>query len=1794
MTDEIDDFLVDYAGRKRDEEAQKQGVDPSFARRIAGAESSGRADIVGGRKLSRAGAVGQMQLMPGTAKDLGVDPYSLEDNARGGVKYLKQNLDSFGGDQAKAAAAYNAGPGAVRKYGGVPPYKETRGYVKKTAGQRTPPADEVDDFLSTYQSPRAPSSKSDVKPLNPSVASKQTAPVPQPDTSLPFGTQLPGASGIIKEARTFQQSPELQQRIKRAEEVDAMPAGKRLKYEAGTAVKKGLLQVNELGQNINDLITNPVTTLREGGEAAGRALLKYGAAFDPANPDATYEAASREQTPQIEAIQRQKQARREAMPDAGALNKVRQRVSEGEEASQGFPAKIGRGIISGAIGTAPQLALGAAGGGVGAIAELTAAGADLTRPEEAAASIAGTILPVKAARTLTPAINEAASILPGRVAQSIGRGAGQLAVGGGTNVAQSALTGERDPEALAEQFITGAALAGGDAFREGRALIPRPQITTRPGEGGTRITNLGAGRPGAPGEPMARPQTRDTMTAPVFDTTMGRMASPEGDPHQRALVIDALRRQPKFRGAQQELNAAKDRKELLASLPTDIRQALTTPLPRSGPPSPESFGPPRKRPTAFDWRTAEQERLPFDRPALIGQEAPRQPPMAAPTTESALPARMRPNVPATGAELAPPIEPGIASPIGETPVEAVPRQRPGVKPPQTLEATPTPEAQAIEQPQVEQITEPDRRSTVEPSSMGTNDPRYAEAKAVSEQRGKVSTALIQRTLRIGFNRAEAIKDAILAERAQSQPPPVEPPLPPRVIQSGKAVPTTRPAPPPERLNIRRPVTETAPKPVEAPPAEPIQPQGVSPEIQRRIDKIPSLTNDGLDDFIRKLEGGRNTDITGERDLGERDRANNRALQEAANNERKARVARKEMPAKYAKPEGPIDYIYKAQRAEDITQPIQEQERRIEARRADKASRMAQPAESVPQMGREKVTEQAEPPRVRPGTAQPEPSPAETSQPAKEPYATHQDFGPVALAENQAGVARGKVRVNDADGAEHIINKRGKNQRAIIQKETGAETGTTTRQPVEPPVSEAPQPAPEVEPTPTPTPPRPRPMIPQDAPKATEGAGFKYGDKVEYNSGRKVIKGWFEGVNRDGSLRVRDDAGEIVHVKSEAIRPQGEAPKPPQPRATAPKPEDGGRSILKGMLSVDPEVKTGALVSLSELRAHLGAKMSKADFDAEVLKLADDGQIVLHRHVFPESQTPEELAGMVRDDQGNYFVGAAVREEKAADVFRGIEAGARQPKRSRFTVGSESTVPETGGGTTLGAGFGGLQSGFGRRQPKQQAPTTPAPRKSILETARERQAAARAPRQARKPAASTVEPPGILDKVSAFRKAGLLLGVPTHLKNLIGNTVFQGAEEVARVPGSLADVAMSAFTKQRGVTLGNPLRIAQAGYEGAKQGLADAAKVWKEGSNGGQQAAGQRQSVRYDNKILDTYVNKSFDALNAEDAFYKGYAVRRSLEDRARATARTELMQRKIGKNELNSRIQELVKAPTTEMAAGAVADAETALFQNKNRISSGVGKFKAELGKGGAFGMDMILPFDKTPTNIILRTLDYSPAGYARAVRPLVKAAMNKAMTAEEQRAFSTAIGRATTGTGIIALGGILAAKGMVTGFYDKEEAKKTGAPPGSLILGGRSYAIAPLGPVGLLLTLGATLHREGTRPLKDPGERSNRVLKGAASVAGQLPFLESTKELNDAVTGDRSITTAAGRMASSFVPQFVGTAAKLADTDEREAKGFVAPTQARIPGLRNYLPANKRRMKTEWSDVVDPFQSRPVRRGGR
>lgn len=151
--------------REIDAAAIRHRIDPALLTGLIRAESN-----FDPRAVSPAGARGLTQLMPGTAAALGVtDAFDPVQAIGGGARYLREQLDRFGGDPVRALAAYNAGPGAVIRHGGVPPYAETQAYVRK-----------VQDYAAEYRRDAAPAAGAE--------AAAQRARIVPPAAALGYST----------------------------------------------------------------------------------------------------------------------------------------------------------------------------------------------------------------------------------------------------------------------------------------------------------------------------------------------------------------------------------------------------------------------------------------------------------------------------------------------------------------------------------------------------------------------------------------------------------------------------------------------------------------------------------------------------------------------------------------------------------------------------------------------------------------------------------------------------------------------------------------------------------------------------------------------------------------------------------------------------------------------------------------------------------------------------------------------------------------------------------------------------------------------------------------------------------------------------------------------------------------------------------------------------------------------------------------------------------------------------------------------------------------------------------------------------------------------------------------------------------------------------------------------------------------------------------------------------------------------------------------------------------------------
>jgi hypothetical protein len=430
---------------------------------------------------------------------------------------------------------------------------------------------------------------------------------------------------------------------------------------------------------------------------------------------------------------------------------------------------------------------------------------------------------------------------------------------------------------------------------------------------------------------------------------------------------------------------------------------------------------------------------------------------------------------------------------------------------------------------------------------------------------------------------------------------------------------------------------------------------------------------------------------------------------------------------------------------------------------------------------------------------------------------------------------------------------------------------------------------------------------------------------------------------------------------------------------------------------------------------------------------------------------------------------------------------------------------------------------------------------------------------------------LLETITAIRKAGLLTGPKTHMRNVLGNAAFQVLEETMRVPAVLVDLALSVATGRRTVHGISPRAIAASSYEAATKGVQQAAEVMRTGAT-------KADAKRYDGRgelnsgirWIDGYVNFVFRTMSAADRVFKSYAFRRSLEEQAALEA-------------INRGVSplELLAKPPAAMLARAIADAEFATFNNPNAVAQGLQRFKSALSPVGRFVVDTAVPFSNTPSNIVARMLDYTPVGLTGAVgRAAVARAINGAMTAEQQRVFSTGIGRGMTGSALLYLGWTLAAAGLATGIGGDDEGDRNvrdaaGMLSGAIKIAGRWHQTATFSPAGNIVALGASMQRTATKPFRQETQRVGKMAAIGAGLVLEQPMLKGLSDMIDALERPESRGEAlVGSVSGSFVPTFVNDIASGFDPYRRTARaeGFKdslwTGAAARFPGLRNQLPS--------------------------
>jgi hypothetical protein len=418
------------------------------------------------------------------------------------------------------------------------------------------------------------------------------------------------------------------------------------------------------------------------------------------------------------------------------------------------------------------------------------------------------------------------------------------------------------------------------------------------------------------------------------------------------------------------------------------------------------------------------------------------------------------------------------------------------------------------------------------------------------------------------------------------------------------------------------------------------------------------------------------------------------------------------------------------------------------------------------------------------------------------------------------------------------------------------------------------------------------------------------------------------------------------------------------------------------------------------------------------------------------------------------------------------------------------------------------------------------------------------------------PTPMMQRIVTLWKAGLLTGIKTHGLNTFSNLFHSGMEIAKDVPATAIDSVASLFTGKRTVAV--TLRGIPGG---AKEGFDRGWKFLKTGYD-------QRNALdRYDykrvsfgkskfGKALQAYEETIFRLLGAEDqVFYYG-AKARSIAEQALVKASNKKMRGKAKTDYVNN----LIENPTDDMLAYAVADAETAVFQNKTALGEAGSKITRAVPV-----LQFIAPFVKTPSAVAMQIINYSPVG---AVKTAFK---NIGKGKFDQRDFSKGMGRAVVGTAIMWMGYELWKKGNIaldrpTSEREQKVWELENRKPNSIKVGDKYRSVQVLGPAGNLILMGGHFAK-AFEESGSPTEAISVAMAGSAKSFTEQTFLTGVERVSSAIKDPKRYAESwATGLISSAIPTISADLAKATDKTERRVEDIPGALAARVPGLRGYL----------------------------
>jgi hypothetical protein len=454
------------------------------------------------------------------------------------------------------------------------------------------------------------------------------------------------------------------------------------------------------------------------------------------------------------------------------------------------------------------------------------------------------------------------------------------------------------------------------------------------------------------------------------------------------------------------------------------------------------------------------------------------------------------------------------------------------------------------------------------------------------------------------------------------------------------------------------------------------------------------------------------------------------------------------------------------------------------------------------------------------------------------------------------------------------------------------------------------------------------------------------------------------------------------------------------------------------------------------------------------------------------------------------------------------------------------------------------------------------------------------------------------KVSTIQAMSHLLNLRTFNRNILGNTTSIGGEAIAKLPASVADRALSAFTGNRSV-VGSMPKFKQALNEGWQQGKRSFFEI--------KAGVGKGKTGKYEALFGNTFKTKTGKgaekllswSLQTPDEFFKGFTKADSLYNQVKA---------RLGKQVDDWSFEKIMDNATSDEIQTALKEAEFVTFQNDSFLAEVFGKTKKGLNwlsTGAAqripglkgiftdeFGLgDMVIKYTRVPGNIITRGLEYSPLGYFKGIQGAVNIAKaGDAVPRQVQREVAMQLGRATTGSGLMLAGALLQKAGVISGVEDSSDYdvqafnKAEGGGDYKINISALNRLIKGqsteqrqgdkiinynwLEPIGMPLAVGARVAQSNPDGIMDVRDA---VLKATIEEATDLPTMyivqqmmyESMKEPKDGENKALNVLSLPLKEAiPGFIPSAVRQTAQTIDPVIRETTGG-----ANVPFLEQLTP---------------------------